>query len=135
MGNLTSQSHIVVVHQPVNSLQLSTDIELLHSLVQELDRRVFGIATKDELSLLLLVRAVDVFNGEDGKVAVVTEVAESDAGGWLDAEFVDRGLGDVEADGHREEVAVSETVVLDDAGGGGVLAEIVPGVHIDTGYG
>lgn len=36
----------------VDSLNLTTNVELLDGLVQVLDSRVLGIATKDKLSLL-----------------------------------------------------------------------------------
>jgi hypothetical protein len=41
------------VVQLVNSLDLSTDVEVLDGLVQELDGRVLGVTAEDELALLL----------------------------------------------------------------------------------
>jgi len=89
---LTSQCHVVVVHQPVNSLELSTNVELLNIFPQLLDRWVLLITTEDLFGLEILVRAVYIVDSEDGKVAVVTEIAEGNAGGRLDADFVNGGL-------------------------------------------
>lgn len=63
----------------------------------------------------LPVGLVDILDGEDGKVAVVSEVAEGDARTGLDGEGVDLLLGDIESDGHGKESAIGETVVLDDS--------------------
>jgi len=89
---LTSQCHVVVVHQPVNSLELSTDVEFLHIFPQLLDRWVFLITSKDLLGLDILVRAVYIVDSQDSKVAVVTEIAECNASLGLDANFVNGGL-------------------------------------------
>ena len=62
--------------------------------------------------LHVLVWLVNVVDGDDGEVAVISEVAQSDAGAGLHANLVDGLLVEVEADGHGEEVAVSKTVVL-----------------------
>jgi hypothetical protein len=62
-----------------------------------------------------LVGPVDILDGQDGEGAVVTEIAQGDTSTGLDAEVVDGLLGHVQVDGHAEEVAVDETVVLDDA--------------------
>jgi hypothetical protein len=123
---LTSQCHVVVVHQPVNGLELSTNVELLYIFPQLLDRWVLLVTSEDLLCLDILVRAVYIVNSENRKVAVVTEVAEGDASGGLDADFVNGGLGDIEADGHGEEVAISETVVCNDS------VESVVLVHAST---
>lgn len=48
-----------------------------------------AIAVEDGLGLLLLVWAVDVVDGDDGEVAVVTEVAKGDAGTGLGANLID----------------------------------------------
>lgn len=63
----------------------------------------------------LLVRTVDVVNGQNGQVAVVTEVAQSDTGTSLQLVVVDGLLADVESDGHREHVAVGKAAILADA--------------------
>lgn len=59
---------------------------------------------------------VDILDSQDGEVSVVTEVAECDASTVLDSELVDLGLVDIKVDGHGEEGAISETVVLNNAG-------------------
>lgn len=65
-------------------------------------------------NVYVLVGAVDILNGENGKVAIVARVAQGDAGTRLEAEVVNLLLIDVEGDGHAEEQAASKTVVLDD---------------------
>lgn len=62
-----------------------------------------------------LVRLVDVINSQDGKVAVVTGVAEGDTRPSLEPRLVNGGLGGVQSDGHREDVSVSKTRIGDDA--------------------
>lgn len=59
-----------------------------------------------------LVRAVDIVNGEDGQIAIVSEVSRGDAGAGLELAFIDNGLGHVQGDGHGEEVAVGETDIF-----------------------
>lgn len=63
----------------------------------------------------LLVRLVNVINGEDGKVAVIAEVAKRDSGSRLQRQLVDGGLVDIEGDGDAEECPISEAVFLDDS--------------------
>ena len=63
----------------------------------------------------ILVWPVDIVDGEDGEVALVAEVAEGDARTGLGTQLLDGGLVDVEGDGHAEEDAVLEAVVLYDA--------------------
>lgn len=63
----------------------------------------------------LPVGLVDILNSEDGQVAVVSQVAQGDAGTRLDGELIDALLGHIESDGHGEKVAIGETIVLDDA--------------------
>ena len=86
---LTSKRNIIVMLQSVDSFDLSTNVELLSSLVQVLDSWVFWVTTKDLLGLNLLVWLVDIVNGENGKVAIITEVAKSDSGSWCNTEFGD----------------------------------------------
>ena len=57
----------------------------------------------------LLVRLVDVLDGDDGNVVLITEVTESDTSTRLDSHLLNVLLGDVEVDWHGEEVSVSET--------------------------
>lgn len=63
----------------------------------------------------ILVRLVNIIDRQDGEIAVVAEIAQGDAGAGLEAEFGDGFLGHIEGDGHGEEEAGSETVLLDDA--------------------
>lgn len=48
----TAQSDIVVMVELVDSLDLTTNVELLDGLVQVVDGRVLGVTTEDKLSLL-----------------------------------------------------------------------------------
>jgi hypothetical protein len=65
--------------------------------------------------ICLLVWLVDIVNGDDGQVAVITEVTKSNTGTWLHTKLLDLLLGDVESNWHGEEVAIGKTVILDDA--------------------
>jgi hypothetical protein len=124
------------VLETVNSLKLTTNVELLSGVKEVLDTGVSVIvAAEDLLGLVdpvvsvlapmphgsesrhdhVLVRSVDILDSQDSKVSVVTEIAESDASTILDTELVDLGLVNIEVDRHGEEGAVSETVVLNDA--------------------
>ena len=66
--------------------------------------------------MCVLVRPVDIVDGDDGQVAVVAEIAQGDAGAGLEAHAVYRGLRHIERDGDTEEVAVGEAVLFDNAG-------------------
>lgn len=62
-----------------------------------------------------LVGAVDVINGQDGQIAVVTEVTQGNARTGLELVVVDDLLVDIEGDGHGEDVAIGKAAVLADA--------------------
>jgi hypothetical protein len=110
------QTDIVVVLQAVDGLELAADVELVGCVVQVLDRGMrLVVGAKDLGGLLDLVGAVDVLDGHDGEVAVVTEVAQRNARAGLHANLVDGCLRDIERDGHGKEVAIRETVLGDDA--------------------
>lgn len=83
----TSQSNVVVVHQPVYGIQFASDIELLHRVVEILDGGMcdISLAIKDLLSLLFLVWLVYIVHGQNGQMSVITEVPESKSRSWLDA--------------------------------------------------
>lgn len=131
-GGRTSEGDIVVVLEPVDSIDLATNVELLCGLVEIFDSWVLWVAAEDLLGLYcpgvvladahdcqsagnLLVGLVDVVNGEDGQVAVVTEIAKGNSSTGLEAEIGDQFFGGVEGDGHGEEVAIGEAVVCDDS--------------------
>lgn len=126
--------------ETADGLDLSTDVELAGSLVQVGNSRVLLVTAKDLLGLELpvkedvisgwsggiawrvgaqrknsLVGPVDVVDGQDGQVAVVTEIAQGDALAALEAELINGLLRQVEGDGHGEESAIGETVLLYDA--------------------
>ena len=61
-----------------------------------------------------LVWAVNIINGQDGQVAVVAEVTEGNAGTGLELVLVDDLLGNIEGNGHREDIAIGKAAVLDD---------------------
>lgn len=108
----TSESNIVVVHQPVDSLDFTTNIKVVRLVVKVFDSRVLLVTTKDLPRLLfpvtcqlkslhkvmlcgLLVWLVDIINSDDGEVAVVTEIAKGDASAGLDSLRVNHVLCDV----------------------------------------
>lgn len=62
-----------------------------------------------------LVRLVNVLNGQNGQIAVVTEVTQSDPLAGSQTQVVDLSLGQVESDGHGEENAIFQAVLLDDS--------------------
>ena len=122
--------------QAVDSLELTADVELLGGGEEVLDTRVGVIVTaEDQLGLLdpipstlaldsrpysgcgkhVLVRSVDILDGENGKISVVAEISESDFGTGLDSQLLDGLLVNVEVDGHGEEGAIGEAVVLNNA--------------------
>jgi hypothetical protein len=124
------------VLETVDSLKLTTNVELLSGIKEILDTGVgVIIAAKDLLGLVdpvafvlapmphvsgsshdhELVRSVDILDSQDSKVSVVTEIAEGDASTSLDTKLVDLGLVNIEVDRHGEEGAISETVVLNNA--------------------
>lgn len=122
--------------QAVNSLELTTDVEVLGGREKVLDTGVgVVVAAEDQLGLLdpvdsplapapcsrsqshLLVGLVDILDGEDGEVSLVAEISEGEAGARLDAQLVDGLLVDVQVDGHAEEGAVGEAVGLNNAAG------------------
>jgi hypothetical protein len=111
-----SEADIIVVHETVNGVELSTDVVLASSVVEVFDGRVsLVIVTEDLLGLAVLVRLVDVVHGEDGQVAVITRIPQGDTRTGSDVQSIDLGLVQVEVDGDGEEVAVRQTVVLHDA--------------------
>jgi len=61
-----------------------------------------------------LVGAVDVVNGEDGQVAVITEVTQSNASTGLELVLVDGLLVNIQGNRHGEDIAISKAVVLAD---------------------
>ena len=83
----------------------------------------------------LLVRLVDIVDGEDGQVPVVAEIAQGHPHARLERELVDGLLRHVQSNGHAEEHAIGEAVVLDDPGRGiSVLAARTPAA-LDSGHG
>jgi hypothetical protein len=116
LSRSVAESDVVVVHEALDNLDLTTNVDIASGLVEVLDGRVLWVAAEDELGLGLLVRPVDVVDGQDNDVAVVTRVAEGDAVTSLEVETLNLVLGEIKVDRHGEEVAVGETVVLADAG-------------------
>ena len=64
----------------------------------------------------LLVGLVNILDRQDGERSVIAEVAQRDTGSRLDAGLVNGRLRDIESDGHGEEDARGEAIVLDDSG-------------------
>jgi hypothetical protein len=111
----------------VNSFHLSSNVEFLDFCVEIYDGGVLFVTSKDELCFFRpskrrsacfiaeaafknsLVRAVDIINGQNSQVAVVSEVTQCDTRSSLQAELFDGFAGGVEGNGHGEKVAVGET--------------------------
>lgn len=55
-----------------------------------------------------LVRAVDIINGQNSKVAVVTEIAQCDTRSSLQAKVFNGFARGIESNGHGEKVAIGE---------------------------
>ena len=110
-----AQADVVVVHEAVDSLEFAADVVVACNVEQVLDRRVVSVAAKDLLGLLFLVRLVHVVHGHDGEIAVIARVTEGDTCSCFDPCLVDLVFLEIKTDGHGEEVAVRESVVLDDA--------------------
>jgi hypothetical protein len=66
--------------------------------------------------MCVLVRLVDVVDGDDGQITVVAEVAKRNASASLDANAVYRLLRHVERDGNTEERTVGEANIVYNAG-------------------
>lgn len=74
-----------------------------------------GVVSKRSIVAHSLVGAVDVVNGQDGQVAVITEVTQGDARTSLELVVADSLLGGVEGNGHGKDVAIGKAAVLADA--------------------
>ena len=62
----------------------------------------------------VLVGLVDVFDCDDGKIPVITEIAESKSRTGLDANFFYCLLGQIEGNGNAEEGSIGKADVGDD---------------------
>lgn len=100
--------------QSVDGLDLSANVELLCRLIQVLDCRMLWVTTEHLLGLQFFVWLVNIINGQDGQVAIITEIAESDSGSRCNAEFGDSLLGGIESDWHGKKVPIEEAVVGND---------------------
>lgn len=69
----------------------------------------------ESLAANSLIGLVDVLDGQDGEVAVITEVPQSHPLAGRQAELVDLRLVQVEGDGHGEEKAVRQAVLLNNS--------------------
>lgn len=128
---LTSQRNVIVVLQSPNGINLSSNVELVSSAEEVFHSRMFLIAAKNLLGFLgpaelsmespflsssdLLVWLVDILDVNDSQIAVVTEIAQCNACSRFYAELLDQCFGDVESNGHGEEVAVRKAVILNNA--------------------
>jgi len=65
----------------------------------------------------LLVRSVDIFNGNDGQISVISRISESDSGTGLDAQLLNSLFRYIEVYGHAEEVTICKTGFSDHADG------------------
>lgn len=114
-SKLTAKSDVVVVVELVDSIELSSNVVLLSGVVEVANGGVLLVTTKDLLGLDLLVGLVDILDGDDGQVAVVTEVTESDTGTGLNSELLNLLLGDIEGNGDGEEGSIGHAAVGDNS--------------------
>jgi len=131
-GSPTSQANVVVVIEPVNGVNLPTDIIFPSGGEQIADSRVLLITAQDllglflpislservhsqHLTLNLLVRFVDVVNSNDGQVTVITEIAKCDSCASLDPQSFDLSLGNIQSNGYGEECSIHEPKVLNNS--------------------
>lgn len=63
----------------------------------------------------VLVRLVDVVNGQNRKVAIISQIAQGHSLTSLQTQLLDGLFRQIEGDGHTEEDAIGETVLLDNA--------------------
>ena len=63
----------------------------------------------------VLVWSVDILDGDDGQITVISEVTKRDAGVGPDEQLVDHRLGHVEADGYAEEVPIGQPDISHDS--------------------
>lgn len=61
-----------------------------------------------------LVGFVNILNRQDGEVAIIPEVPQGNPLTGCQAKLLDFGLGQVKGDGHGEQEAIGETVLLYD---------------------
>jgi hypothetical protein len=110
LGRGVSQIDVVKVLGRLNGLDFSADVEFLGVLALVRDSRVGGVICAQDLFVLELeVGLENVFNGQDGETSVVSGVSKSDTGALGQAKFIDLFLGDIERDGHGEEVAILQS--------------------------
>ena len=102
------ESHVVVMAETIDRLQLTTNIVFLRLLVQVFDSWVLRVAAKDILSLLFLIRLVDIVDSQDGQIVVVSEISQSELRPSLELASVHGLLVNVQADWHAEEGAISK---------------------------
>ncbi len=67
-----------------------------------------------------LVGLVYIFHGQDGQIAVVPLVAQRNSRALLNANLLDRVRGKIQGDGHAEESAVGQAILLNNA----VIAQV-----------
>lgn len=126
--------------QAVDGVKLATNVVLASGLEEVLDRGVSLVNTAKDLGGLnlpgehgvsnpstrvlairhevlgnLLVGLVDVIDRQDSEVAVVTQIAQSNADASLEADLVDGVLVDVQSNGHGKESTARQTVLLDNS--------------------
>jgi hypothetical protein len=109
-GRGVSQIDVVKVLGRLNGLNFTTDVEFLDELSLVGDSRVGGVICAEDLFVFELeVGLEDVFDGQDGEASVVSGVSKSDTDALGQAKLVDLFLGDIESNGHGEEVAILQS--------------------------
>lgn len=101
--------------QAIDSIELSTNIEFSSSIIEVLHGWVLLIPSEHLLGLLDLVWLVYILYGDDGEVAVITEIPQSKTSTLLQSQLIDLCFRNIEGNGHGEEVAVNKSIVLNNA--------------------
>lgn len=63
----------------------------------------------------ILVRLVNIVNSEDGQITIITEIAEGNSSARFNSRFGYGLFGKIKTYGNAKEIAIYETVVLDDS--------------------
>lgn len=104
---------VVVVLWQVDSVQLTTDVHVLGDVEEVSDSRMLRIASEHLFGLQLLVRGIDVTDGDDGQRSVVSWVSQDDS--LACSEGFGLLLGNIQGDRHGPELTGRQSHVVSDA--------------------
>ena len=113
----------------LDGLNLTTDIEFLHSVAEVSNRRMCRVVSTEDLDgFVYLVGTVDILNcaklarptdnasrahtSEDSEDLIISGVAKGETGSGGNRFAVNVGLRDIKSYGHRPQCAIGETEVI-----------------------